>query len=109
MSGEKGQACDVIAGAFLSLSLLHMFSCVCLCGLRSSLQGTFCKVFLVTAHHLLNHSSQLSVLVPKIKHELGIKHILKSGPVFRSTKLHGLCVCWIRRLSEVTEVWGPRA
>lgn len=86
-----------------------MLSRVCLCVLRSSLQGTFCKMLLVTTHFLLNPSSHLSVLLPKVKHELGIKHILKSGPVSRSIRLHGLGVCGIKRHSEVTEIWGPRA
>lgn len=81
-----------------------MSSCVCLCVLRSSLQETFCKVFLVTTQHLLNYSSHLSALLPEAKHELGVKNLLKSGALSRSIKLHGLNVCWVRKLSEGTEI-----
>lgn len=106
---EEGTGLWHVCRSFSHLFPLHLFSCVCLCVLRSSIQGAFCKVFLVTTQHLWNHSSHLSVLLPEVKHELGIKNILKSGPVTRSIMLHGPGVCWIRRLSEAAEMWGPRA
>lgn len=107
----RGEGTGLWCGSrsFSHLFALHVFSRVCLCVLRSSSQGTFCKVFPVTSQCLLNHSSHLSVLLPEVKHELGVKNLLRSGPVSRNIKLHGLNVCWIRRLSEVTEIWGPRA
>lgn len=66
------------------------------------------KGFLVTAHQLLNYSSQLSIGLPKVKHALEIKDILESGPVFRSRKLHGLRAGQMR-VSEITQIWGPEA
>lgn len=47
--------------------------------------------------------------MPKVKPVLEIKHIPESGPVFRSSKLHGLGAGQMRKVSEVTQIWGPEA
>lgn len=47
--------------------------------------------------------------LPKVKPALEIKHIPESGPGFRSSKLHGLGAGQTRKVSEVTQVWGPEA
>ena len=47
--------------------------------------------------------------MPKVKHTLEIKHVLESGPVFRSSKLHGLGAGQMRKVSGFTQIWGPEA
>jgi len=87
---EFQHACPVIGYEFLGVTHL----------------STKSQVQRVPTHHLLNYSSQLNMRLHKVKHALEIKHILELGPVFSSSKAHGLGADRMRRVSEDTQIWG---